>query len=603
MSDVISLTKSPLSKKGFVSLLEKTTLSVIQPKMKKDLYYAAIKVGGNFEFSRNLKGHFSCVNAINFSNGDARLLVSGGDDRRVLIWDVHGDIENTKPKKCFKGHHGNIFGTVFDSTNRHVLSCGNDKLIIYHDLEHESVSKTFLGHEDAVHSIAFDPFNDNLFLSASQDGTVKLWDIRCNFQCQGEIKGFAQMTHAQFSPTVEKQFVTSNDGGDIILRDTRTAFKSGEPLLTTSSSSKDFLLKYVTTLTRNSRNVKPDISSVAFNPSGTLLCAIINHYRPTLYNVFDEKPLCTFSSDYDFETQIGYKNDCTFKQGYFGGPDGDYFLCGSDDFRVYIWKVPDIETMINERSFTKNLDDLDDEIYFIDDDMVIDPLNNSTPQYVLNGHRSIVNSAIWHPHVPLIFSSGVEKIIKVHSAFPFSNKDCESKIPQPPRSRFRRGEISFRANEYEENMEEDLSTLKFFDLMLMTEEHEDFYWGNDSFDDSDNSTLSLSSYFFMRDDDDDNDDDDDDKEDEDDGESDGEETDDDSEGLPSMGDYENYAYSSSDYEETTDRNDVSFESDMDTSDTDNNIYQLYRSFAMCSDEITDDDDDYDDDEMNIEILI
>lgn len=52
MSDVISLTKRPLSKKGFVSLLEKTTLSVIQPKMKKDLYYAAIKVGGNFEFSR-----------------------------------------------------------------------------------------------------------------------------------------------------------------------------------------------------------------------------------------------------------------------------------------------------------------------------------------------------------------------------------------------------------------------------------------------------------------------------------------------------------------------------------------------------------------------
>lgn len=52
MSDVISLTKSPSSKKGFVSLLEKTNLSVIQPKMKKDLYYAAIKVGGNFEFSR-----------------------------------------------------------------------------------------------------------------------------------------------------------------------------------------------------------------------------------------------------------------------------------------------------------------------------------------------------------------------------------------------------------------------------------------------------------------------------------------------------------------------------------------------------------------------
>lgn len=45
---------------------------------------------------------------------------------------------------------------------------------------------------------------------------MKLWDVRCNFQCQGEIKGFAQMTHAQYSPTVEKQFVTSNDDGDMM---------------------------------------------------------------------------------------------------------------------------------------------------------------------------------------------------------------------------------------------------------------------------------------------------------------------------------------------------------------------------------------------------
>ncbi|RIA98974.1 WD40-repeat-containing domain protein [Glomus cerebriforme] len=588
MSDVISCTKSPSRRKDFISVLEESTLGVIQPKTKKDLYYAAIKIGGNFEFSRDLKGHFSCVNAMHFSNGDARLLVSGGDDRRVLIWDVYGDIENTKPKKCFKGHQGNIFGTVFDSTNRHILSCGNDKLIIYHDLEHESGPTIFFGHEDAVHSVAFDPFNDNLFLSASQDGTVKLWDVRCNNQSQGEIKGYIQMTHTQFNPTVEKQFVTCNDGGDVILRDTRTAFKSGEPLLTTSSSSKDFLLKYVTILTRNYKNAEPGISSVSFNPSGTLLCAIINRYRPTLYNVGDEKPLCTFSSYYDSDTQTGYKNDCTFKQGYFGGPNGDYFLCGSDDFRVYVWKVPDMETMMNAQSFTKSLEE---EIYFSDNGTIINPLNNSNPQYVLNGHRSIVNSAIWHPHVPLIFSSGVEKIIKVHSAFPFSNKDCEAKVPQPPRSRFRRGEIIFQPNDYEENMEEDLATLKFFDLMLMTEEHDDPYWGNDSSDESDSSTtISLSTYFFMQSDDED------DKEDEDVNE---EETSDKSEGLShfsSMSDC--YTYTSSEYEEITDINDVSSDSEIDTSDTDN-VCQLYDPLTLYSEE-TDDDDDDDDDEMNIE---
>ncbi|CAI2161797.1 15510_t:CDS:10, partial [Funneliformis geosporum] len=491
MSIVTSRTKSRSRTKEFISLLEKSTLGVIQPKTKRDLYHSAINnIGGAFVFSRDLKGHFSCVNAIN--NGEAHMLASGGDDKRVLIWNVCGDIEKTKPKKCLKGHTSNIFCTIFDSTNRHVLSCGNDKLIIYHDLEHESefhVPDTFTGHKDAVQSVAFDPFNDHLFLSASQDGTVKLWDIRCKVdQCQGEIRSLANMTHAQYNPTVENQFITSDGVGDVVLRDTRMAFNSRDSLLTTFS--EDYLMKYYTTLTRSSKNAKPDISSVSFNPSGNMLCATINRYYPTLYNVCDETPLCIFSSDYDSDTQTGYKNCCTYKQGHFGGPNGEYFLCGSDDFRVYIWKVPEIETMLKNPSL-KNID----EINFINDDVKMSPFNNSTPQYVLDGHRSIVNSVIWHPHFPLIFSSGVEKIIKVHSAFPFSNKDYEPKVPQPPRPKFRQVTANHRSayssspyDEPEENMEEDPLTLRFFDLMLVTEEHYDPYWGNDS---SDSSDLSL----------------------------------------------------------------------------------------------------------------
>jgi len=26
-------------------------------------------------------------------------------DKRVLVWDIYGDIENTKPKQCLNGHH------------------------------------------------------------------------------------------------------------------------------------------------------------------------------------------------------------------------------------------------------------------------------------------------------------------------------------------------------------------------------------------------------------------------------------------------------------------------------------------------------------------
>jgi len=52
MTNVTSRTKSRSRTKEFISLLEKSTLGVIQPKTKWDLYHAAINIGGNFEFSR-----------------------------------------------------------------------------------------------------------------------------------------------------------------------------------------------------------------------------------------------------------------------------------------------------------------------------------------------------------------------------------------------------------------------------------------------------------------------------------------------------------------------------------------------------------------------
>lgn len=37
---------------------------------------------------RTLKGHWGCVNALGFSDGEGRFLCSGGDDKRVLLWEV-----------------------------------------------------------------------------------------------------------------------------------------------------------------------------------------------------------------------------------------------------------------------------------------------------------------------------------------------------------------------------------------------------------------------------------------------------------------------------------------------------------------------------------
>lgn len=58
--------------------------------------------------------------------------------------------------------------------------------IRYHDLEHDKYVRYFNGHQRSVISIAINTHQE-LFLSGSEDKTLRLWDVRSN-HCQGFLK-------------------------------------------------------------------------------------------------------------------------------------------------------------------------------------------------------------------------------------------------------------------------------------------------------------------------------------------------------------------------------------------------------------------------------
>ena len=67
-------------------------------------------------YTKDLKAHFGCVNALAFSpNG--KFLASGGDDRRILLWDVAKTLNDSKNvNKIMKAtHESNVFCIDFDS--------------------------------------------------------------------------------------------------------------------------------------------------------------------------------------------------------------------------------------------------------------------------------------------------------------------------------------------------------------------------------------------------------------------------------------------------------------------------------------------------------
>lgn len=115
---------------------------------------------------------------------DGSIFAAGGLDNVLTLHKYH-DSEFTAVKKGdakVLEKHGGYLGAIDYQDNEHILTGGGDTTIMRWDLT-KSVGtdkeplETFIGHRKDVSSIKNldDP---NMFLSASEDGYAKLWDIR-----------------------------------------------------------------------------------------------------------------------------------------------------------------------------------------------------------------------------------------------------------------------------------------------------------------------------------------------------------------------------------------------------------------------------------------
>jgi len=210
-----------------------------------------------------------------------------------------------------------------------------------------------------VRAISCHPEEDAIFLSASEDGCIILHDTRADSRltrAQGTLQHDAEFTGVQFHPNMHHIFATSDNRGQLCLRDCRMAFG---PL--SQRRQNGVVQTYITTLSKPSIQhlSNPEVSSITFDATGTKLAATMLHYFPTIYSLADPYPLaiCSGRRQRDGEPfpkgQGSYTNSCTIKHGSFGsgGLDDDQYYCaGSDDFRAYVWKIPDNAVLLEQRT-------------------------------------------------------------------------------------------------------------------------------------------------------------------------------------------------------------------------------------------------------------
>ena len=85
-----------------------------QQKIQSPKDFLSLKFKSKHWRSKDIKAHFGCVNALAFSH-NGQFLASGGDDRRILVWNVgktlSKSVKNQKNNyQVLQGtHESNIF--------------------------------------------------------------------------------------------------------------------------------------------------------------------------------------------------------------------------------------------------------------------------------------------------------------------------------------------------------------------------------------------------------------------------------------------------------------------------------------------------------------
>nr|ACT88140.1 IP05413p [Drosophila melanogaster] len=313
-------------------------------------------------YQRNLTGHYGCVNALEFSSG-GQFLASGGDDKRVLLWNIDRELVSKlgKPRSMNEKHASNIFCLGFDTQNSYIFSGGNDDLVIQHDLETGKILNHF-SHDGPVYGLSVDRISGHLLSVATEHGEILVYDLRAGKSEPLAIAKFKTPFNAvEFHPLNGNFLATANAKRGAMLWDLR--------------HHQQALCQY------NYIPESPSCMSVRFNCNGTLLLTLHRRLPPILYSPGAPEPVATFYHD-------EYFNSCTMKSCTFAGPQDELVVSGSDNFNMFIWRLEGV--------------DLDEKNQWME-----------TTPVILAGHRSIVNQVRYNRERCLLASSGVEKIIKV----------------------------------------------------------------------------------------------------------------------------------------------------------------------------------------------
>ncbi|XP_035210369.1 katanin p80 WD40 repeat-containing subunit B1-like [Stegodyphus dumicola] len=117
--------------------------------------------------------HGACVTCLALGRKSGRVMVTGGEDKKVNLWAVG----KSNCIMSLSGHTSPIECVKFGQCEDIVCAGSTNGAIKIWDLDAAKIIRTLLGHKGKVKCVDFHPYGD-FVASGSSDSNIKLWDKR-----------------------------------------------------------------------------------------------------------------------------------------------------------------------------------------------------------------------------------------------------------------------------------------------------------------------------------------------------------------------------------------------------------------------------------------
>lgn len=108
---------------------------------------------------------------------DRRLVLSGGRDNTVRLWDV----QTGRSLRQFRGHSDEVWTLAWSQDQHFAISAGDDETIRLWDTRTGRCIRVFRGHSGQITSVSFST-DQRYILSSSSDRTARKWNVE-NGEC------------------------------------------------------------------------------------------------------------------------------------------------------------------------------------------------------------------------------------------------------------------------------------------------------------------------------------------------------------------------------------------------------------------------------------